>query len=268
VTSETVKSQGFDITRVRITNAQSGEKLGKPPGIYVTMDVNPGVLPPDRVAQAAQALGEELKRALGVGPGGLVMVCGLGNRDVTPDCIGPLALEHVMVTRHLATNRELFGELRPVCALAPGVLGSTGIESAEILRSVCERVRPDAVIVIDALASRRVDRLCATVQISDAGIVPGSGVGNSRAALNKETMGVPVVAVGVPTVVDAATLACDLLEKSGMAPPPIKDADRALMVTPREIDKRAADMAKLIGYAVDLCLQDGYTWADVSAFLS
>ena len=183
-------------------------------------------------------------------PEGTALVVGLGNRAVTPDLVGPLAVEHTLVTRHLVEGVESFRNLRPVAALAAGVLASTGMESAAVIQAVCARLRPACVVAVDALASRSVERLCRTVQLSDAGIVPGSGVGNHRMALSRETLGVPVLAVGVPTVVEAATLVLDLLGRKDGAELPGGE----LFVTPREVDSRVADLARVIGYGVSLAL--------------
>lgn len=146
-----------------------------------------------------------------------------------------------------------------MAALRPGVLGTTGIEAAEAVLSLTERLQPAAVIAVDALASRRTERVCAALQLSDSGIVPGSGVGNHRAALNRDTLGVPVIAVGVPTVVDAATLAADLLEAAGIGdidPERLRSGQQGLMVTPRDIDLQVRELGKVIGYAINWALQD------------
>ncbi len=191
-------------------------------------------------------------------------MAGLGNRDITPDAVGPHAVENTMVTRHLVQQLpDQFGSFRQVTAVAAGVLGTTGMETQEMIRGVVEQVRPSGVIAVDALASRALNRVCSTVQITDTGIVPGSGVANSRAALNRETLGIPVIAVGVPTVVDAGTLAADVATEAGQ-----KDLDSealakfggSLMGTPRDIDARVADMAKVIGYGINLALHPAFPW--------
>ena len=177
-----------------------------------------------------------------------------------------------MVTRHLVEQApEHFGSFRPVAALATGVLGTTGVESGELVKAVAEKIRPGCIIAVDALASRSMDRVCTTVQLANTGIVPGSGVGNHRAALNRETLGVPVIAVGVPTVVDAGTLAADILAEAGqegLDPEALAGAGEGLMVTPRDIDQRVADLVKVIGYGINLALQPGLTIEDVDLFLS
>ena len=179
---------------------------------------------------------------------------------MTPDAVGPLAADSILITRHLIDAMpQHFSGFRPVAALRPGVLGTTGVESAEAVRGLVDRLHPSAVIAVDALASRRVGRVCCTVQFSDTGIIPGRGVGNHRSALNRETLGVPVLAVGVPTVVDAATLAADLLEESGLPEPDmemLRSRPENLMVTPRDIDQQVRDLGKVIGYGINWALQD------------
>ena len=199
------------------------EALGKPAGRYVTLTMD-GLVRREEGAfpRAARAVGGVLAQLMDGVPGrGLALVVGLGNRAITPDAIGPKVHEHTLVTRHLVEQiPEHFGAFRPVASLSAGVLGTTGMESAELIQAVCRRLSPACVVAVDALASRSLKRLCRTVQLSDTGISPGSGVGNARFALNAETLGVPVVAVGVPTVVDGATLCADLLARAGRRAPP------------------------------------------------
>ena len=218
------------------------------------------------------ALAAELGALLGLEPGAPALVVGLGNRAITPDNIGPKAADQTMVTRHLVERvPEHFGSFRPVAALAAGVLGTTGMESGELVRAVAETLRPACVIAVDALASRSLRRVCRTIQLSDTGITPGSGVGNARAALNAETLGVPVIAVGVPTVVDAATLTCDVLAEAGkgeLNPAALQGAGDGLIVTPKDIDTQVHDLAKVIGYGINLALHTGLTIEDVELFLS
>jgi spore protease len=177
-----------------------------------------------------------------------------------------------MVTRHLVEKvPEYFGSFRRVSAVQSGVLGTTGIESAELIKAVADEVKPDVIIAVDALASRKMSRVCKTVQITDTGIVPGSGIGNRRATLCKQTMGIPVIAMGVPTVVDAATLAADLMETAGMgekSPDAFGKSGREMIVTPKEIDVYIEDISKLLGYAINLALHEGLTQNDVTMFLS
>jgi len=254
VRARTQRSRGLELTTVEILDAQGQQALGKPPGRYITLELSLRRLQEERYrCSAARALAEQLRGLLALQNGESVLAVGLGNAAVTPDAVGPRVLEHLLVTRHL----EL-AALRPVCALTPGVLGSTGLESAEIVRGVVERMHPARVIVADALVSREPNRVCSTVQLADTGIIPGSGVANSRAAFNAETLGVPVIAVGVPTVVDARTLCTDLLHRSGSAErlPPELLPEPGLMVTPRDIDSAVRRIAALIGTAVNQALHE------------
>ena len=197
---------------------------------------------------------------------GLVLVVGLGNRAITPDALGPKVHDHTLVTRHLVEGcPEHFGGFRPVAALSAGVLSTMGMESGELIQGVCRQLKPSCVVAVDALASRSLKRLCRTVQLSDTGISPGSGVGNHRAALDRTSLGVPVLAVGVPTVVDGATLAADLLGTEEL--PPLGEG-RDLMVTPKDIDSQVADLSKVIGYGIDLALQPSLTLEDLDLLLS
>ena len=261
----------FSLTTVEVTSESGEAALGKPMGTYVTVELDALIRREENAfPEACALLAEQLRALLPLAPGEACLVVGLGNRDITPDAVGPDAVDCVMVTRHLTEQLpEDFGSFRPVCAVCSGVLGTTGIESSALVRAVAESVRPAAVVAIDALASRSPDRLCRTVQIADTGIVPGSGVGNTRAALNRETLGLPVIAVGVPTVVDAATLALDLAARAGLSPDPTAfGAAGGMIVTPREIDKNVRDIAKLIGYSLNLALHEGLTIEDVDMFLS
>jgi spore protease len=273
VKAEETTREGFPVTTVRILNEKGAEALGKPIGNYVTLELD-GFFrrEQDGFSRAARALAAELTALISVPEGASALVVGLGNRAITPDAIGPKVADHTMVTRHLVEQMpEHFGAFRPVSALAAGVLGTTGVESGELVRALCEKIKPACVIAVDALASRSVKRLCRTVQIADTGIIPGSGVGNHRAALNKETLGVPVIALGVPTVVDAATIAVDLLEEAGrgdLDPSALAGVADGLMVTPREIDSQVSDVAKVIGYGINLALHSGLTVEDVEMFLS
>ncbi|MEA4992779.1 MAG: GPR endopeptidase [Oscillibacter sp.] len=253
------RREGYPVTRVEILDAGGAKTLGKPVGTYLTLDLTAyWQRKEDYFQRAVRALGAELKAML---PGdGAALVIGLGNRAMTPDAVGPLTLESVLITRHLrAAMPKQFGGFRPVSAFSVGVLGTTGVESAEAVRGLVKEVEPDFVIAIDALASRRTGRVCATVQLSDSGIVPGSGVGNHRAALNKDSLGVPVFAVGVPTVVDAATLAADLLEESGVTEfdeKRLRSRKQPMTVTPRDIDAQVRELGRVLGYGVNWALQE------------
>lgn len=256
--------RGFAVTRVEILDEAGEAALGKPRGTYLTLALDGYVRRrsgtfEDAVQAVAGCVRPMLPRE------GTALVACLGNEAVTPDALGPLAMRSLCVTRHMLRELpEAFAGFRPVACVAPGVLGTTGIESLELVRGAAAHTQPAVIVAVDALASMSMTRLCATVQVTDAGICPGSGVGNARAAFSRESLGVPVIAVGVPTVVDAGTLARELTGEE-----PVRDDGGARMiVTPREIDVRVADMAKVIGYGLNLALHDGMTVADAALFLS
>ena len=271
--AEERKQEGYPVTVVKVLNEEGAQALGKPVGTYVTLELS-GLKrrEEDAFPRAVRALAAELRALLSVPKGAPVLVVGLGNRAITPDNIGPGAADHTLVTRHLVEQvPEHFGHFRPVSALAAGVLATTGVESSELVQAVVEQIKPACVIAVDALASRSLKRVCSTVQLADTGITPGSGVGNHRAALNRESLGVPVIALGVPTVVDVATLCADVLAEAGrgeLEPQALAGAGAGLMVTPRDIDQSVADLAKVIGYGINLALQDGLSVEDVEMFLS
>ncbi len=253
------RQEGYPVTRVDILDGRGEAALGKPQGSYLTIDLTTfWQRKADFFERAVRAVGSQLKTLLP--PEGPALVIGLGNDAMTPDAVGPLAVDSVLVTRHLiAAMPKHFSGFRPVAVQRTGVLGTTGVESAEAVRGLVAEVQPALVIAVDALASRRVGRVCATVQLSDTGIIPGSGVGNHRAALDQETLGVPVFAIGIPTVVDAATLAADLLEESGITEideEKLRGNQQNLMVTPRNIDAQVRDLAKVVGYGINWALQD------------
>ena len=248
---------GCPVTRIRVATDAGASLLGRPPGTYVTVDLRPLLSRQEPLLpRAAACLSRELRALLPPGEG-TALVVGLGNSAMTPDAVGTAALEHLLVTRHLlqAMPRQFAG-LRPVASLRPGVLSATGVETLELIRGAAAHIRPAVVIVIDALAARSRHRLCATVQLSDTGLTPGSGVGNHRKAVNARTLRLPVVAVGVPTVIDGAALCGD----EDAAP-------SGLFVTPQDIDRRIRDMGALLGTAITLALQPTLTAADVTALL-
>lgn len=246
------------VNRVEIRSRRGAEALQKPQGQYVTVSLPP--LADDETALLAQA--ERVSRELTalLPPDGLVLVVGLGNRTVTPDTLGPAVADMVLATRHIRgefARAAGLEDLRPTAVLTPGVLGQTGTESSEIVRGVCREVQPAAVIAVDALAARDPRRLGCTVQLCDTGIAPGSGVGNDRKSLDKTVLGVPVIGVGVPTVVDAATLVQSYLEQPENEPLP--QSDTPMMVTPREIDLVISRAARLVAMGINLALQPAYS---------
>ena len=204
-----------EVSWVKITNKEGSEAMGKPIGNYITLqsaclrenDI-------DSHEKIVKLLSKYLIKLKEIKDNDSVLVVGLGNEKITPDALGPKVVSKVLVTRHIADEifQQLKRSFRSVCAIAPGVMGVTGIETLEVVKGLVERVKPSIVIAIDALAARRAERINATIQMSDVGVCPGAGVGNKRAELSKETLGVDVIAIGVPTVVDAATLANDTLD--------------------------------------------------------
>ena len=263
--------EGFAVHEVRILSEDAAREIDKPQGRYLTLELDALIRrEEDAFPRACKALSTLLRELLPHPNDGPVLIAGLGNRMITPDAIGPQTADHVIATRHLvAQSPAIFADWRPVSALAPGVLGQTGVETGEVICGVLDRVRPAAVIAVDALAAGRLSRLLRTVQLADTGITPGAGVGNARAALNKETLGVPVIAVGVPTVVDGATLAHEISSQLGQpACEALDDLSQPVMITTRDIDREVADISRMIGYAVNMALHPHLSVADIDLYLS
>lgn len=252
---------------LEVKSNEGAESLGKPKGTYCTIEIEP-VLRKDAESfpKAVSAAAEILKRFLPIHKGEFcALVAGLGNRQITPDAVGPLTVEATLVTRHLKRYMpEDFAAFREVSVITPGVLGTTGLESADYVKCICDCMKPDVVIAVDALAAISMERLCRTLQITDTGITPGSGVGNSRSAINAETLGVPVIAVGVPTVVDIRSIMPDY-EIQGDPEDPYTSND--MIVTPRGIDSQVACIGRLVGYALNLALHKGITIEDIDMLL-
>lgn len=252
---------GLEIERLHIVTQRASQLLKKPMGTYVTAQLPPLTDNIRDTDERVRALSEEIRRLLPVH--GLVLVAGLGNVEITPDALGPKAASKVLATRHISgelARATGLDRLRAVAVMNTGVTGQTGIETGELLQGVIRNIRPSAMIAVDALASRRLERLGCTVQISDAGITPGAGVGNRRIRLDRETMGIPVIAIGVPTVVDALTLAFDLLdiddEKESVAlSRAVSPQGRGMVVTPKEVDLLISRAAHLISLSINMALQ-------------
>ena len=255
VKKESHKKENLTITKVEVTSDSGANILGKPIGTYITIEMDSLKGFSDNFEGETEVGAEQINQLLP--KDGLVLVIGLGNEDITPDAIGPQVVSGLLATRHLVNGfaQEYgLGSLRPVAAVAPGVLGQTGMETAEIVHSLCRQIKPAAVVAVDALASRSVERLGTTVQIADTGISPGSGVQNQRAELSRQSLGIPVIAVGVPTVVDMTTIAYDLLGE-GYQSEKVSDRGRTMMVTPREIDKIIKQAAKTVAAGLNRALQ-------------
>ena len=264
------EKDGFSADIVEILDEKGEKLLEKPKGKYITLDIRPALKPGSEVFRTAcELLGEYLRALLPAD--GCALVAGLGNRAITPDAVGPACADAIFVTRHLrARMPELFGMFRPVMASAPGVLGTTGIETAEYLRALVHETKPDFVIAVDALMARRISRLGATVQLTDTGVSPGSGLGTNTAKLDRAYLGVPVIALGVPTIVDAATLAVDTMREAGFDVPD-EDAVRAnakgMIVTSKDIDRESAVCARLLAFGINLALQSGMDFDALGAYL-
>lgn len=263
---------GAEITRVEIVSREASERIGKPRGHYWTLcHPNLAQMEPDERIKIAHLVAETLKMML---PSkGSVLVLGLGNRRMTADALGPRVVDGVMVTRHLNIRT-----MRPVSALAPGVLGITGIETAELAVSLAEQLRPEAILVIDALAAMETSHICTTIQVTDTGIHPGSGVGNHRQGITKETMHVPVIAMGIPMVVYASIIVRDALRKLIATERSSEDADMMaeelvsnmpgeMVVTPRDIDEIVAGLGDLLALAINAALQPSMGMEELSLYL-
>lgn len=261
VLSSNEQYDSVKVTRIEIIDEKGEELLQKPKGKYVTLELSPFTSYTCCCGSQVQILAEEIRKLLP--KYGTVLVAGLGNEKITPDALGPKAANLILASRHisgeLARKIGLEG-LRSVAAVIPGVLGKTGIETAEILEGTVRKIKPSAVIAIDSLASRKLERLGATVQLADSGISPGSGIGNRRNAIDPASLGIPVVAIGVPTVVDAATMTMDILESHGSLTDEIKQhialsEQGKMMVTPKEIDLVIERAAKFVAMGINLALQ-------------
>ena len=247
--------EGLELDCIEILDRRGEQALGKPAGRYLTLRLDAlERREEDAFARSCRVLADLLREVLELGGGESVLVAGLGNEAITPDAVGPLAARQTMVTRHLKEQLpEDFAAFREVSVFCSGVLGTTGLESSALVGAVSSLSRPGRIVAIDALCAAGAEKLCRTIQVSDAGIIPGSGVGNARAALSHDTLGVPVVAIGMPTVVDAAVFGA---------------GEEGLIVTPRDIDRQVRDGARLIGYALNLALHPGLTLGDIDMFLS
>lgn len=270
------------MTEVIISDEETAHQLGKPCGVYLTMEC--GLLrerdPEARIAVSA-LLGEELGRMIRSESDAPVLVIGLGNRFITPDSLGPLAIDRTLVTRHMLQTEYARSDMRSVCAIAPGVLGVTGVETMEMVQSLAEKLRPRAIVCIDSLAARASERIGSTIQLTDTGIQPGGGVGNHRQPLTRETLGTDVIAIGMPTVVYAATLARDafaaLSARNGDQPDEsaldamerelLSEALGEMIVTPREIDAIVQDAAAVIAAGVNRALQPLLSDAEIAAMM-
>lgn len=246
-------------TVIDITDKNGADALQKPEGRYITLEME-GFPDSETLTDGRTQMLCDMLKTL-IPENGTVLVAGLGNTEITPDAIGPVCAGKILATRHIE-EEELqqlsLPSLRPVAVISPGVTGKTGIETVEIIAGIKEKIKPSVIIIIDALASRSIERLGTTVQICNTGIEPGSGVNNRRKAINEKTMGIPVIAIGIPTVVDAATLSYDLTGKEVT-----DDRYRHMMVTPKNTDTLTLGGANLIALALNMCLQKNLSREDI-----
>ena len=243
------------VTVVRIQTENGAKAMGKPIGTYITLEA-PRMSEPDEDyhREVSEKLAEYLKKLLDVKNEKSVLVVGLGNREVTPDALGPEVVGNLRITRHVVREygKAAFAKekVHLVSAIVPGVMAQTGMETLEVVQGIVAETKPDHVVVIDALAARSSKRLNRTIQLSDAGIQPGSGVGNHRNSLSKGTIGVPVLAIGVPTVVDAATIVYDATGDRSSVPPGLN----GMFVTPKNVDEMIRRLSFTISEALNLAL--------------
>lgn len=243
------------VTTVSVLDENGEKEIGKPVGTYITVDVPSFVNDTDIFDGRLRKISDILKNLLPADCDN-ILVAGLGNMDITADALGPKTNSYVLATRHISSDlrKEMgFKNLKSVSTVRTGVLGETGIESAEIIKGIVNVIHPSCVIAVDALASSSAERLGTTVQLSDSGIFPGSGVGNHRFEISEKTLGVPVVSIGIPTVVSTGV---------------IRGADdNSMFVTPREIDRVTEQGAKLIGMSINVCLQSDISERDLYALV-
>lgn len=258
---------GLQVHTMDIQTESAANALCKPIGSYYTISLKKLLKRcDDGFIDGVNCLSGILKDL--IPSGNKYLIACLGNPNITPDAIGPLCARHLMVTRHLkAYMPDTFSDFAEVSLVCPGVLGTTGIESASLVKGAVEAVKPDAVIAIDALAASNMDRLCTTIQICNTGIEPGSGVGNRRYALNSDTLGVPVISAGIPTIVDVSTLLYNTDSANTNSSHAVSERSNQMMVTPREIDSFVADSAKLLAYGINFALHKDLTLGDVDLFV-
>ena len=277
------ETSGVEITEVIVQTEEAAQILGKPCGNYLTLECRLlAEQDPDARIAVSNLLGEELSRLLAPTDDAPVLVVGLGNRGVTPDALGPASIDKILVTRHMLQSEYGNHQMRSVCAIAPGVLGVTGIETVEMVESLAQKLHPRAILCIDSLAARDSGRIGCALQITNTGIQPGSGVGNHRKPLTRDTVGVEVIAIGIPTVIYAATLARDafsLLTNQGGGEPASEEAlsgmERELLgtklgnliVTPRDIDAIVHNCATMIAGGINRALQPKLSEREISEMM-
>ena len=294
---ETKEDPDYFLTHVRIHSEEGSRLMGKPKGDYITLESEK--LKENDVEcheKIIKLLAENIRSLVNFGEDDCILVAGLGNWNITPDALGPKVVSKILVTRHLqgALPEEIEKTVRPVAAVSPGVMGITGIETGEILKGIVDKLQPSLLIAIDALAARRSNRINAAIQMSDTGVAPGAGVGNKRMMLDKESLGIPVIAIGVPTVVDAATLVNDTMdrilgemmqqtekgsafyqtlqsleqeEKYQMITDILGPYTGNMFVTPKEVDAVVDRLANIIANAINIAIHPGVTMEDINKYV-
>ena len=280
--TEEEKNENLRVTRVKITNENGEKSIGKPIGNYITIDIKKlKIAGEEEIQTTSETLSEELKNLIDkhTDKQGEILVVGLGNIYVTPDALGPKVINEIDVTRHIIKYLPQYIDegTRPVSAISPGVLGTTGIETVEILKGIVDNIKPKLLIVIDALASRSIERISSSIQISDTGIVPGAGVGNTRQEISQRTLNIPVIAIGIPTVVELATLVSDGIDifidrlqdkaKSNDYLNKLQQEDKYeevkealnvgeynMIVTPKEIDELIENMKNIVARGINFAV--------------
>ncbi len=278
-------AQGVHRVRVTITSDEGERAIGKKKGTYVTLEAPELARGDTEIDEGcSRLLAEEIKSMAGDAVQGVVLVVGLGNRMVTPDALGPAVCDNVFVSRHIHEYAPdaIDARIGNVSAIAPGVLGITGIETGEIVEGIVERLKPALIIAIDSLAARNIDRIRTTIQLADTGIAPGAGIGNKRKALDRETLGVPVIAIGVPLVVYASTIAQELVQaamdkgpvdaalrdKMGKTLGGVAEVEGAdMIVTPKEVDKVVKDVSRIIADGLNIALHQHITLEEAHRYM-
>lgn len=279
---EEKEESGVRVTAINITNKKGEKILGKPMGRYITVEAPKLKFSNEVYEKACLKVAEQLRRICNIDEDAKTLVVGLGNKLITPDALGPEVISKLMVTNHIKTHLDILDEsYSSVCAIVPGVLGTTGIETTDIIKGVVDKIKPKLVIAVDALASRSIDRISTTIQISDTGINPGSGVENKREGINEESIGVKVIAIGVPTVVDAATIASDSIDiaisendelisgadKRALIEKALTKNAGNMMVTPKDIDLVIERAAKTVANGINLALHKNLSFEDIESYV-
>lgn len=278
---EEYKSNGIFVTVIRVKNKEGEEILSKPKGTYITIE-SPGIKFSEEIYKSTCIeLSKQIKKLFNISEKTKTLVVGLGNKTITPDALGPNVISKLLITNHIKYSaHDFFNEtFSCVCGITPGVLGTTGIETVDIIKGVVDKIKPELVICVDALASRSLDRVSTTIQVSDSGINPGSGVENKREGINEESLGVKVIAIGVPTVVDAATVAIDSIEyamnemadlsgnKDEIIRNILTENARNMIVTPKDIDLVIDRCSKTVANGINFALHKNLTFEDIENYV-